>query len=63
MYGTYPFEQTNLGTLAVAIVTGRIKTPPEEMEKQYSEELKKILSLLLSQVCFSFLIFKFYQLL
>jgi serine/threonine protein kinase len=50
MYGIYPFEGKTSETLAVAIVTGKIKTPPEEMQKEYSEGLKKILSLLLSQV-------------
>jgi hypothetical protein len=50
MYGIYPFEQTNLGTLAVAIATGKIKNPPKETQEKYSEDLRKILSLLLSQV-------------
>jgi hypothetical protein len=59
MYGIYPFEQTNIGTLALAIATGRIKTPPKERQEEYSEEFKKILSLLLSQVYY-FLRFQFY---
>jgi hypothetical protein len=50
MYEIYPFEGNNMGTLAVAIVMGKIKTPPKEIQERYSEELKKILSLLLSQV-------------
>jgi hypothetical protein len=57
MYGIYPFEGRTSETLAVAIVKEKLKAPPEEMEKQYSKELKKILSQLLSQVCFSFLNF------
>jgi hypothetical protein len=59
MYGIYPFKGKTTATLAVAIATGRIKTPPKERQEEYSEELKKILSLLLSQVYY-FLRFQFY---
>jgi hypothetical protein len=55
MYGIYPFEGSNNIKLGVAIVTGNMKTPPKEIQEQYSERLKKILSSLLSQV--SFIIF------
>jgi hypothetical protein len=38
-------------TVVVALLKGKIKTPPKEMQERYSEGLKNILSLLLSQVC------------
>jgi hypothetical protein len=50
MYGRYPFERKTTATLAVVISKGRIKPPPKETQEKYSEELRKILSLLLSQV-------------
>jgi hypothetical protein len=48
----YPFEGKFRETIAVAIVTGKIKTPRKEIQERYSEGLKKILSSLLSHVCF-----------
>jgi hypothetical protein len=56
MYGIYPFEVkgNNKKALAEAITRGNIKEPPQEAQKLYSEGLRKILSLLLSQVCFIF---------
>jgi hypothetical protein len=52
MYGMYPFEGKFRETVVAAIVTGRIRTPRKEVQEQYSEGLKKTLSLLLSQVLF-----------
>jgi hypothetical protein len=52
MYGIYPFEESNKKALAEAITTGNMKKPPPEAQKLYSEGLRKILSQLLSQVCF-----------
>jgi hypothetical protein len=51
MYGIYPFQGKCRETVAVAIATGNIKTPRKEIQEQYSEGLKKILSLLLLQAC------------
>jgi hypothetical protein len=51
MYGRYPFEGKNIATLSVAISKKKIiNPPPPEIEQNYSEELKNILSLLLSPV-------------
>jgi hypothetical protein len=58
MYGIYPFEGKTEETLAEAITRGNMKEPPQEAQKLYSEGLRKILSLLLSQVCFIFFIKK-----
>jgi flagellar biosynthesis/type III secretory pathway protein FliH len=52
MYGIYPFVGKTSETLAVAISKGRIKALSEEIQEGYSEGLRKVLSLLLSQACF-----------
>jgi hypothetical protein len=52
MYGIYPFEGKTKETLAEAITRGNMKKPPQEAQKLYSAGLRKILSSLLSQVCF-----------
>jgi hypothetical protein len=53
MYGMFPFEgKMNIReTVIAAIVRGKIRAPPKEIQERYSEGLKKILSLLLSQAC------------
>jgi hypothetical protein len=52
MYGIYPFEVEE--ALAEAITRGDMKEPSQEIQKFYSEGLRKILLSLLSQVCFIF---------
>jgi serine/threonine protein kinase len=61
MYGAYPFEGKYEGTVVAAIVTKKKIKPSQKMEEKYSESLKKILSSLLSYVCFVlFVLFIFF---
>jgi hypothetical protein len=61
MYGMFPFEGKNntRETIVAAIVRGKIKTPPKEMQERYSEGLRKISLLLLSQACSIIWMFNF----
>jgi hypothetical protein len=47
----FPFQGNSEPAVITAIVRGKIKTPQKEMQEQYSEGLRKIPSLLLSQAC------------
>jgi hypothetical protein len=52
MYRIYPFEANDMETLYVSITEGKMTVPPKKLQEQYSEGLKDIVSLLLSQVFF-----------
>jgi hypothetical protein len=51
MYGIFPFEGKYKETVISAIVRGKIKKPLKEIEERYSEGLRNVLLLLLSQAC------------
>jgi hypothetical protein len=53
MYGTYPYkpECNDFCSLAYTLAIGKTVDPPTERKEFYSEWLKNLVELLLSEVC------------